>query len=265
VRTAVELCEGAPPAPSNDSCADPITVTDGTTEFSNFGATTDGPPSVSDCPAPGEGAFPAQDVESDIWFCYTATCDGIAIISLCGSSYDTTMAAYSGCGCPVNGASACSDDDCGFALDSRVTIPVRTGAELMIRIGGYLDEQGTGELTIICGPDASNSQVCGAGNGDCAAANDSPGCDDTVCCIDVCAVDAYCCDVEWDETCRSEATGICGGSFESCGGDTGDCSTANGSAGCTDAACCNSVCDVDAFCCVVDWDDMCAAAGASCP
>jgi hypothetical protein len=236
------------------------------TEFTNLGATTDGPPAAGDCPPPGDGTF-VSDVDSDIWFCYTATCDGTAIMSLCGSSYDTTMAIYSGCACPIDSAAACSDDDCGFALDSRIAFPVRTGSELMIRVGGFGgdNEQGAGQLTIICGPDANNSQVCGAGNGACDQANGSAGCEDTDCCTDVCAVDAYCCDVEWDDTCRNEATGICGGSFESCGGDTGDCITANGSAGCSDVTCCNTVCDSDPFCCVVEWDNTCAAAAAGCP
>ena len=56
---------------------------------------------------------------------------------------------------------------------------------------------------------------------------------------------------------------------EACSPDAGDCSTANGTAGCDDVACCDLVCDLDPFCCDVEWDELCAGPntrvlGASC-
>jgi hypothetical protein len=71
-----------------------------------------------------------------------------------------------------------------------------------------------GEVTSICGnscqapppPDAGTSTcvhpVCAAG------AALASGCD--ACVTTLCAQDAYCCGVEWDATCVTEVTSICG-------------------------------------------------------
>lgn len=40
--------------------------------------------------------------------------------------------------------------------------------------------------------------------------------------------------------------------------DAGDCCAANGTVGCEDATCCETVCGVDPFCCEFAWDDLCA-------
>ncbi len=46
---------------------------------------------------------------------------------------------------------------------------------------------------------------------------------------------------------------------ESCGAPgTGDCCSATGSRYCDDAACCEAVCACDPFCCIVEWDELCA-------
>ncbi len=48
------------------------------------------------------------------------------------------------------------------------------------------------------------------------------------------------------------------------GGDlvAGDCCSANGTPGCDDPACCQAVCDYDAFCCTTEWNSYCADAAA---
>ncbi len=38
----------------------------------------------------------------------------------------------------------------------------------------------------------------------------------------------------------------------------GDCSVPNGTPGCSDAACCATICVVDPFCCESQWDQVCA-------
>ncbi len=48
------------------------------------------------------------------------------------------------------------------------------------------------------------------GQGDCCAANGTPGCDDDVCCAAVCLVDPICCAAEWDVLCAFGAEAICG-------------------------------------------------------
>ena len=46
------------------------------------------------------------------------------------------------------------------------------------------------------------------GEGDCCAANGSPGCDDATCCQQVCALDAFCCERQWDGICAGIATNV---------------------------------------------------------
>jgi hypothetical protein len=100
-------------------------------------------------------------VGSDVWFRYTATCTGTATASLCGSSFDTMIAAYAG-GCPVapGTAIACNDDaDC--ILASRITFPVVSGQDYLIRCGGFFAETGNGLLTMSC------ASACGSPDFDC--------------------------------------------------------------------------------------------------
>ncbi|MHC4992858.1 MAG: hypothetical protein ACYTGC_17945, partial [Planctomycetota bacterium] len=51
--------------------------------------------------------------------------------------------------------------------------------------------------------------VCGPGNGDCCAANGTPGCEDEECCEAVCGADPFCCDTEWDQICADAAADAC--------------------------------------------------------
>ena len=201
----------------------------------------------------------SAQVESDLWFCYSATCGGEVVASLCGSSFDTKMAVYPGCDCPSAMPIGCSDDDCGVGVfASRVAFQAAAGQSYMIRVGGFGGDQGDGRLTIRCGVDS-----CGPDAGDCFTANDGPGCGDQDCCRATCEVDAFCCDVGWDDLCSGEASGLCTGNFAACAAGAGSCDAANGSAGCETAECCNSVCSLDPFCCVDTWDDLCASEAAS--
>lgn len=236
----------------NDSCATPTAIGDGFTDFNNTGATTDGPTEPETC-----DFFGSAQIFSDLWFCYEASCSGEVVMSLCGSRYDSKMAVYSGCGCPVSLPLACSDDDCSVGTtDSRVTLSVAAGRSYLIRVGGVpgpLGEQGLGTLTVRCGVEA-----CSDGAGDCSLANGSGGCEDIDCCRTVCRVDAFCCDVTWDGYCAGFASGLCFGGFDSCGPGAGGCSIDNDTPGCDDVDCCNAVCRVDPFCCTTRWDGFCA-------
>ena len=80
---------------ANDDCIDAEVITDGSGQpFLNFGATTDGLPDVL-C-----DNFGNDQIFSDIWYSYTATCDGMASFSTDGgTTYDTRVAVYeSPCG-----------------------------------------------------------------------------------------------------------------------------------------------------------------------
>ena len=122
---------------------------------------------------------------------------------------------------------------------------------------------------------ARQSTRCGCGAnwdcgdpcaGSCCIPNGTPKCDDEDCCDAVCADDSYCCDVEWDLVCAGMALNDsdCTGPMDSCPSpecgdpDAGDCCFPNGTPGCSDATCCQDVCDDDPFCCDSNWDTSCA-------
>lgn len=239
----------------NDFCSAAITIGDGALVFSNAGAGTDGPAEPLDCLY-----FGSDQIESDIWYCYTATCTGPATASLCGSEFDTRLAVYAGCGCPSARPLACSDDDCGAMAEtyqSRVQFDAVAGQSYMVRVGGYsgTDEEGDGRLTVRCGQD-----TCESGTGSCTAghAEGEAGCDDPACCNSVCAVDQFCCDVTWNSFCAAEAGGYCDpAGFPSCLTSTRPCGNSHNTPGCEDVDCCNAVCNAHPICCIDKWDNEC--------
>ncbi|MFH1110802.1 MAG: hypothetical protein V1790_16635 [Planctomycetota bacterium] len=242
-----------PGEPVNDSCGSAIAVGDGTRSYSNLGATTDG----SEDPACDFGFADRGQVGADIWYCYTASCTGTASASLCGSGYDTKLAVYAGCDCPTAAPLDCSDDDCGTGVEnvqSRVTFAATSGQKYLLRVGGFLGDQGDGRLTIGCNLDA-----CANGTGDCfvASPTEGAGCGDATCCGKTCDLDRFCCDVTWDATCAGEAQGVCTGSFAACAPGAGVCNLPDTTPGCDSVSCCNRVCMSDPFCCLDSWDATC--------
>ncbi len=114
--------------------------------------------------------------------------------------------------------------------------------------------------------------VCGVpGSGSCCIAHISPTCDDASCCEDICAKDPYCCIQSWDETCVGLAVRGCGTLCENdalfCGSPiAGDCFKAHSDPYCDNKGCCSFVCSLLPECCIVAWDETCAAvAGKICP
>jgi hypothetical protein len=129
---------------------------DGAYAFDSTGATTDGLPDVLCL------AFGNDDISEDIWWSYTADCDGNATLDTCGSSFDTRIAAYDAGACPPaqNSAIACNDDSCG--LQSSITFAVTSGTSYLIRVGGFsAGDSGPGVLNVSC--------VGGGGGGGCMA------------------------------------------------------------------------------------------------
>ncbi len=133
----LHVANGAPPA--NDDYQDAQTVGNVTSlSFDTTVATFDGP---GECVA---------TTSRNIWYCYTATCTGCATISLCGSSYDTKLAVYDGCGSAPDASNLlrCNDDSCGHQSELKLT--VTAGNDYLIEIGGFRSEYGAGVLTISC-------------------------------------------------------------------------------------------------------------------
>ncbi len=154
-------CKGWEPWPwpwpwpsTNDDCQDAKPVGNVTNlAFDTTQATFDGP-----------GLFMTSP---NIWYCYTATCTGVVTIDLCGSSYDTKLAVYKGCGCYPTSSDivASNDDDC--AQQSRVTFPVTAGEKFLIEVGGYGSSTGEGVMSIRCVGDEPEPDPCPPSNDKC--------------------------------------------------------------------------------------------------
>lgn len=114
-----------------------------------------------------------------------------------------------------------------------------------------------------CALEASEScEQCGDPfAGSCFVAHPTPNCADSTCCNTVCAIDSFCCDVVWDGLCAQLAEVSCAAPSAICGPGNGNrsCWVPSYTRGCTDAACCESVCVIDPFCCESRWDAVCAA------
>jgi hypothetical protein len=254
--TATTACY--PGVPVNDDCANSLTLSEGLSYFDTTQATTDGL-AEPDCAF----GFEEDQVNQDIWYDYTATCDGELRVSLCTSQFDTKLVLYDGLGCPIEpGPLVCNDDACGpDQLQSTISLDVLTGEAFKIRVGGFSTEVfpgldvGPGTINIQCGT------ACTPDAGNCFEPNGTPGCEDAECCGLVCAQDAFCCDTEWDQLCAHAATALCLGAGEVCAMATGDCCVEQPTPGCEDIACCVSVCECDGFCCQVEWDTNCAGEG----
>lgn len=163
-RIPVQIEELVPPA--NDYCADALTALDGANAFSTLLATTDGPSEPERCTFYGD-----PDITGDIWYRYTASCNGTVTMSLCGSSFDTELALYPD-GCPgVSGSvDVCNDDSCG--RQSELTTTVVEGESFIVRVGGYKGAQGDGTLYVSCDPGGAGNPPSNDACGDAIAVSD---------------------------------------------------------------------------------------------
>lgn len=95
-------------------------------------------------------------------------------------------------------------------------------------------------------------------SGSCCLKHGSPFCNDETCCETVCEYDPFCCTGVWDEVCVTLASLVCPSLACPCGTNPASCFTAHSLPGCSNALCCQGVCEVDSFCCLVTWDVLCA-------
>ena len=97
---------------------------------------------------------------------------------------------------------------------------------------------------------------------DCCFSGDKQGCNDPTCEETVCAIDPFCCVAFWDSHCVSLACadpscfeGCLGGG---CSGPSGsNCCLSHDTPGCTDSVCEALICEIDPYCCNVEWDGPC--------
>jgi hypothetical protein len=114
----------------------------------------------------------------------------------------------------------------------------------------------------LCGCGGPSLEACETSTNDCFSAGTGPGCADFVCCPFVCNADPSCCVTDWDQFCAAIANEFCeGGPVDppttGCGTAPNDCFTTALDGGCSDAICCEAVCDADPFCCNYEWDLLC--------
>jgi hypothetical protein len=123
--------------------------------FDLSGARWDEAEVTFDCPGPA--SWCTRDMVNDAWYEWTAPCDGKATFDTCsgGSTPDTSLVVYEGCGCPVTSGDdgrimGCSDFSSGECLlSSKVTKDVQAGMCYQLRLGGGSSERtAAGNLTI---------------------------------------------------------------------------------------------------------------------
>jgi len=165
---------------------------------------------------------------------------------------------FGGCGLPTNGncfnaheqpgcsIAPCCEDVCAqpeFELCCLIEWDETCAAEARKRCSEFL-------------PDCGDVGLPG-----CNFPRPGPGCGDEDCCEAVCAIDAFCCESEWDATCveRIYVTGGCERYQFDCGSEcAGACCEPHRTPWCNDRDCCLAVCLIDNFCCTVEWDEFCA-------
>ena len=163
---AKELCGCTPDdAPANDDCANAIGINEGDTPFTTLCATPDGP----DHPGLPCGQILFPDLGRDVWFHYVATFTGTARAHTCNDAdYNTELAVYDGCACPVDPETILGCDAAGQncpGSGSEVIFEVEVGKCYTIRIGGVGTASGTGTLSI-----GQDMPPQGPPNDDCANA-----------------------------------------------------------------------------------------------
>ncbi len=132
--------------PANDDCANALVVAEGTTTFTTVDATDssfDDPLSCSTVSGP--------QVQSDVWFAWTAGCTGFATFSTCGSDFNSRLSVYNAA-CPTGPTSALACADTGCGDDASAQSLVFEGQTVLIRVGSPDGSEGDGVLNILCEP-----------------------------------------------------------------------------------------------------------------
>ena len=151
-------CGGGGTGPANDDCANAQLVGEGLFALDNTNSILDGP---TDCDT---------NMDTDVWFEYTASASGTATIETCGSlgsMDDTVLIVYDGAaGCPVAGSACLASDDDGCTtpnFSSTVAVPVTAGGTYLVQVGGWNGATGTSDLSISLGGGPAPTENCANG------------------------------------------------------------------------------------------------------
>ncbi|MEK6676471.1 MAG: hypothetical protein AABZ47_12570, partial [Planctomycetota bacterium] len=186
--------------PPNDLCINATPIGNVSAPFTNINATNDGIP--ASC-----GAF-----HRDVWYLYTATCNGLLKIDTCGATFDSKIQVLDGPSCTAPEISdGCNNNNgvvCGGGSDdAAVRVLVNVMGQYLIRVGSTFPfDSGTGVLSIACEEFCTNPNPANC----CAEPQPTTryGCGRPGCCNSICAIDPFCCGAFngiWDNDCILEA------------------------------------------------------------
>ncbi len=136
------------PAPSNDNCLTSVAVLAGSYPFNTSGATGSTPTVTASC---SDGAM--NSINKDVWWTYTATCNGLASATTCGAAYDSSIVVYnaaSGCPTAATAVVACNNNGAGCGTASTAQWNATLGSSWYVRVGSTSNVGGAGTLVLSC-------------------------------------------------------------------------------------------------------------------
>ena len=141
------------PGPANDDFADAVelTGTDDSETGSNVNATLE----------PGESGWYYTGGGASIWYRWTAPTSGRVTVDLSGSSFDTTLGAYSGSH-PKTLKQLAYDNDSGDGSTSKVSVAVRAGTTYHFAVNGYYGQTGSVKFALSHTPAPANDDFSAA-------------------------------------------------------------------------------------------------------
>jgi hypothetical protein len=107
--------------PLGDLCQNAILLSESTPYFGDTSGATG--TSTSSC---------SYNDTKDVWHSFTPSQNGNYTISMCGSSFDTTLSVYDACG---GNELVCNDDIC--SVYSEVVVELAAGQTYLVRVAGY--------------------------------------------------------------------------------------------------------------------------------
>ena len=160
-------CSGLPDVDCNDNCEFAVEVSEGINTGANV---NQGPDDVE--------VTCQVDSNNDVWFVYTASCDGLVFASTSGSlftpSNDPVLSVHDACPSVPGSTEIACDDDSGVALQAALSFQGESGVPYWFRVGGFEENTGDVVLNISTVNDCLIDGVCHADgaidpNNDCQA------------------------------------------------------------------------------------------------
>jgi len=149
--------------PAGDDCATPIVISgNGPFAWDDSTATTG-------FQGQNEALCANELVTYDLWYRWTAPCNGSVLVSFCNqSAADTKVAVYAGSACPTGSALACNDDGCVLVGgESELTFNAVSGQNYVIQVGlwpGEVPSLGTFTIQPPCSPPVGTPFCFGDGS-----------------------------------------------------------------------------------------------------